>query len=83
MKKLIFEIKYRKELFAMIIREKRRFIKKGVDFISKSSDLLQIGFLKDRILVFLMRLLLVGEIHLIILKRILTLQLYLVMMPYK
>ena len=45
MKKLIFEIKYKKDLFAMIIKEKRRFIKKGVDFISKSSDLLQIGFL--------------------------------------
>ena len=45
MKNMVFEINHKKERFAIIIKKKRKFLKKGVDFISKESDLLQIGFL--------------------------------------
>tara|TARA_Y100000992_G_scaffold286014_1_gene237491 strand:+ start:1216 stop:1632 length:417 start_codon:yes stop_codon:yes gene_type:complete len=45
MKKLVFEIKHKKETYAIIIKKKRKFIKKGVDFITKEKNLLQLGFL--------------------------------------
>ncbi len=46
MKNLIIEIRNKKTLYALIIKNKRRFIKKGVDFLTKDKDLLQLGFLK-------------------------------------
>ena len=44
MKNLIIEIRNKKTLYALIIKKKRRFIKKGVDFLTKDKDLLQLGF---------------------------------------
>ena len=35
-------------LFALIIKKKRKFIKKGVDFITDYKDLLQVGFLNHK-----------------------------------
>ena len=45
MKNSIIEIKYKNNLYALIIKKNRKFIKKGVDFITKDQDLLQLGFL--------------------------------------
>ena len=45
MKKSIIEIKYKNKLYALIIKKNRKFTKKGVDFITKDQDLLQLGFL--------------------------------------
>ena len=50
MKNLIIEIKNKKILYALIIKKKRRFIKKGVDFLTKDQDLLQLDIKKDKIL---------------------------------
>ena len=41
MKKFIIEIRNKNILYALIIKKKRRFIKNGVDFVSKDRDLLQ------------------------------------------
>ena len=48
MKNKIIEIKHRKKLYALLIKKKRRFIKKGVDFVTKESDLMQLGFLNHK-----------------------------------
>ena len=48
MKNLIIEIKNKKILYALIIKKKRRFIKKGVDFLTKDQDLLQLGFINHK-----------------------------------
>ena len=45
MKKSIIEIKYKNKLYALIIKKNRKFTKKGVDFITKDQDLLQLVFL--------------------------------------
>tara|TARA_B100000965_G_scaffold24483_1_gene18339 strand:+ start:5173 stop:5592 length:420 start_codon:yes stop_codon:yes gene_type:complete len=45
MRKSIIEIKYKKKLYALIIRRERKFIKKGVDFVTRPKDLIQLGFL--------------------------------------
>jgi len=38
-------ITYNKETYAIIVRHNNQFKKKGVNFVSKSNDLLQLGFL--------------------------------------
>ena len=48
MKKTIIEIRNKKILYAVIIKKKRKFIKKGVDFITDNKDLLQVGFLNHK-----------------------------------
>jgi len=48
MKNSIIEIRNKKVLYALIIKKKRRFIKKGVDFITKEHNLLQLGFLNHK-----------------------------------
>lgn len=45
MRKSIIEIKYKKKLYALIIKRERKFIKKGVDFVTRPKDLIQLGFL--------------------------------------
>ena len=45
MKNNIIEIKHKKKLYALLIKKKRRFINKGVDFVTKENDLIQLGFL--------------------------------------
>ncbi len=42
----IESIIHKKKKFALIIRNKVQFKKKGVDFLTKNEDLLQVGFLK-------------------------------------
>jgi len=46
MKSKIETIIHRKKTFALIIRNKIQFKKKGVNFLTKEKDLLQVGFLK-------------------------------------
>ena len=48
MKKFIIEIRNKNILYALIIKKKRRFIKNGVDFVSKDRDLLQLGFISHK-----------------------------------
>ena len=48
MKNSIIEIRNKKILYALIIKKKRRFIKSGVDFITKDNDLLQLGFVNHK-----------------------------------
>ncbi len=48
MKKRVLEIRHNKILYAIIIKKKNKFIKKGVDFVTKSSDLIQLGFLNHK-----------------------------------
>lgn len=48
MKNSIIEIRNKKILYALIIKKKRRFIKSGVDFITKEQDLFQLGFLNHK-----------------------------------
>ena len=48
MKKFIIEIRNKNILYALIIKKKRRFIKNGVDFVSKNRDLLQLGFISHK-----------------------------------
>ena len=48
MKNSIIEIRNRKTLYALIIKKKRKFIKKGVDFLTKDKDLLQLGFINHK-----------------------------------
>jgi len=45
MRKSIIEIKYKKKLYAIIIKRERKFVKKGVDFVTSPKDLIQLGFL--------------------------------------
>ena len=45
MKKNIIEIRYNNKLYALIIKEKRKFVNKGVDFVTNEKDLLQLGFI--------------------------------------
>ena len=48
MKNSIIEIRNKKTLYALIIKNKRKFIKKGVDFITDDKNLLQLGFLNHK-----------------------------------
>ena len=48
MKNSLIEIKNKKILYALIIKKKRKFIKKGVDFLTKDQDLLQLGFINHK-----------------------------------
>ena len=48
MKNSIIEIKNKKILYALIIKKKRKFVKKGVDFLTKDQDLLQLGFINHK-----------------------------------
>lgn len=48
MKNSIIEIRNKRILFALIIKKKRRFIKNGVDFLTKEKDLLQLGFINHK-----------------------------------
>ena len=48
MKKSIIEIRNKRILYALIIKKKRRFIKSGVDFLTKDKDLLQLGFINHK-----------------------------------
>ena len=43
---LIEKIVHKRELYALIIRAKKQFKKKGVNFITNERDFLQVGFLK-------------------------------------
>ena len=44
----IIQIKNKKNLYALIIKKKRRFIKSGVDFLTNDKDLLQLGFINHK-----------------------------------
>lgn len=44
----IIQINHKKKLYALIIKKKRKFTKKGVDFITKDKDLLQLGFINHQ-----------------------------------
>ena len=44
----IIQINHKKKLYALIIKKKRKFTKKGVDFITKDKDLLQLGFINHK-----------------------------------
>ncbi|OUU22894.1 MAG: hypothetical protein CBB97_14385 [Candidatus Endolissoclinum sp. TMED37] len=46
MKSKIERVIHKKKFFALIIRNKIQFKKKGVNFLTKNEDLLQVGFLK-------------------------------------
>ena len=48
MKNSIIEIRNKKILYALVIKKKRRFIKNGVDFLTKDQDLLQLGFINHK-----------------------------------
>ena len=48
MKNSIIEIRNKQNLYALIIKKKRRFIKNGVDFLTKDKDLLQLGFINNK-----------------------------------
>ena len=48
MKNLIIEIRNKQIIYALIIKKKRRFIKNGVDFLTKDKDLLQLGFINHK-----------------------------------
>tara|TARA_B110000305_G_C19381648_1_gene609920 strand:- start:354 stop:773 length:420 start_codon:yes stop_codon:yes gene_type:complete len=48
MKNSLIEIINKKILYALIIKKKRKFIKKGVDFLTKDQDLLQLGFINHK-----------------------------------
>ena len=48
MKNSIIEVRNKKTLYALIIKKKRKFIKKGVDFVTSEKDLLQLGFLNHK-----------------------------------
>ena len=48
MKNSIIEIRNKQKLYALIIKKKRRFIKNGVDFLTKDKDLLQLGFINHK-----------------------------------
>ena len=48
MKNSIIEIRNKNILYALIIKKKRRFIKRGVDFLTKDQDLLQLGFINHK-----------------------------------
>ena len=41
---LIEKIVHKKELYALIIRSKEQFKKKGINFITNEKDFLQVGF---------------------------------------
>ena len=42
---MLKEIIHKKKLYALIIKQKRKFTKKGVDFITDDENLIQLGFL--------------------------------------
>lgn len=48
MKNSIIQIRNKRILYALIIKKKRRFIKSGVDFLTKDKDLLQLGFINHK-----------------------------------
>ena len=48
MKNSIIEIRNKKTLYALIIKKKRKFVNKGVDFITDDKNLLQLGFLNHK-----------------------------------
>ena len=48
MNKNLETINYKNQTYALIIRSKNQFIKKSVNFLTKNSDLMQIGFLNHR-----------------------------------
>jgi len=48
MKNSIIEIRNKKILYALIVKRKRKFLKKGVDFVTDEKDLLQLGFLNHK-----------------------------------
>ena len=48
MRNSIIEIRNKKTLYALIIKKKRKFTNKGVDFITEEKDLLQLGFLSHK-----------------------------------
>ncbi len=48
MKNSIIEIRNKQNLYALIIKKKRRFIKNGVDFLTRDKDLLQLGFINHK-----------------------------------
>mgnify|MGYP001254933789 CR=1 FL=1 len=48
MKSNIERVIHKKKICALIIRNKIQFKKKGVNFLTKNEDLLQVGFLKHK-----------------------------------
>jgi hypothetical protein len=48
MRNSIIELRNKKTLYALIIKKKRKFTNKGVDFITEEKDLLQLGFLSHK-----------------------------------
>ena len=41
-------VKNKNDIYAIIIRGKNQFKKRGVNFISKNQDLIQVGFINHR-----------------------------------
>ena len=41
-------IRHKKETYATIIRKNNQFKKKGVNFFTRNSDLIQVGFIKHK-----------------------------------
>tara|TARA_B100000965_G_scaffold210280_1_gene175733 strand:- start:251 stop:679 length:429 start_codon:yes stop_codon:yes gene_type:complete len=48
MKNSVIQIRHKHTLYALIIKKRRKFIKKGVDFVTDEKDLLQVGFLNHK-----------------------------------
>ena len=48
MKNSVIQIRHKRTLYALIIKRRRKFIKKGVDFVTDEKDLLQVGFLNHK-----------------------------------
>ena len=48
MKSSFERIMHKKKIYALIIRDKIQFKKKGVNFLTDDNDLLQVGFLKHK-----------------------------------
>ena len=48
MKNKVYEVRHQKKLYALIIKKKDKFTKKGVNFVTKDSDLMQLGFLDHK-----------------------------------
>ena len=44
----IEKIVHKKKIFAIIVRKNNQFKKKGVNFITKNQDLLQLGFIRHK-----------------------------------
>ena len=48
MMKQLYEVRHQKKLYALVIKKKNRFTKRGVNFITKETDPMQLGFLNHK-----------------------------------